>query len=308
MKLVISLPLWFFVLLAVTCVGAGSPATREEVSAIIEESRAKKDPTLLHNLKGSSLDVLLPGLRELWSMGEYTTENWKNSRNAGREKEFLEMEASVNRDPKYSSEAYPIARDILISHPDFEWMMQTKLGRMTYVLNAEQSIRSSERSDEHTKANSDYPQELGFARRIPGDAAFRIIGPCLFSPYFETYMDIDAPISSPADWARGALSQLLKERYGEDLPKDIEAARAWWTANENRFAAKEDASPKSPNPSQNAPEKDSPIDSQNKPVSLQATDSPPASDVTARSIRWPIAVVMASALLVAIVWFLRKKG
>ncbi len=297
---------WLLVSLAVTCAGASPPTTRGEVAAIIEESKAKKDPALLHKLKGASLDVMLPVLRQFWMLGQHSAQNLFDGRNAGQEEEVLRSEASVNRDPKYFSEAYPIARDMLISHPDFEWTMQTKLSRMTYVLNAEQPIRSTERSNEYTNANSYFPLELGFARHIPGDAAFRIVGPCLFSPYFETYMEIDAPISSPANWALGTLSQLLKERYGEELPKDIEAARAWWKANENRFAAKEAVSPKSPNPSEIAPQKDSAPDLQNKPVSSRATDSPPTSDVTSRAIGWPIPVAILSALLAAVAWFVRR--
>ena len=98
-----------------------------------------------------------------------------------------------------------------------------------------------------------------------------------------------------------------KERVGEELPKDIEAARAWWKANESRFAAKETAAPKSQDTPSKAVKKDSPADSQDKAVSSQTTDSQPAPEVSPRTIRWPIPVAIVSVLLAAVAWFSRRK-
>lgn len=293
-------------LISVNTVGAELPTTREAAWAIVE--RSKTDLNALDELKGASLEISLPALRELWTMGEYTTKNWIGSREAGREQEFFEMEASVHRDPHYLAKAYPIARDILMSHPDFEWTMQSKLDRMTYVLNAAEPILTGDLSNEYRDAHNGYQQELNFAARIPGDAAFRIIGPCLFSPYFPTSYDDDAPRRSSADRARNTLERILKERYSEDLPKDIEEARAWWKANEKRFAAKDTAATAASKVTASSASNGlTPVDPKSDVAARQGSDSQVAAETTSREIWWPISTAILSALVAAVVWFLLRK-
>ena len=106
-----------YLLIALQCLWAEMPITRNDVAEIAE--RSKQNPKVLLELKGAPLDVIMPKLREIWGNGEEHVKTWNASRRAGREREFLAMEASVHRDPKYFAEAYPLARDILLSHPDF---------------------------------------------------------------------------------------------------------------------------------------------------------------------------------------------
>ena len=286
--------------------GAEPVTTRETAQTIVE--RSKTDLNALEELRGAPLEIALPPLRELWSFGEYTAKKWEECRLAGVEKEFIEEEAKLGGKPHYYSKAYLIARDILMSHPDFEWTILTKLGRMTYVLNAAEPILTGDLSNEYRDALNGYQQELNFAVRIPGDAAFRIIGPCLFSPYFPTSYDDDAPRRSPADRAHKTLARILKERYGEVLPEDIEEARAWWKANEKRFAATAIAATTSPaGTASGAPGSGPPNGSKTDVTSKQGTDSQTSSATTSREIRWPIPTAIVGALLAAVVWFLTRK-
>ena len=98
---------------------------------------------------------------------------------------------------------------------------------------------------------------------------------------------------------------LLKDRYGEELPKDIEAARAWWKANENRFAAKETAAPKSKGGG--ARDSRTPITPKSEVASKQGTDSQPSSETTSREIRWSIPVAIVTAFVAIVAWFFRKR-
>ena len=211
------------------------PTTGEAVEQIIQ--RSKQNPEALRELSEAPLDLIMTPLWELYSIGEHTSRNWTAARQNNDEKEFLEMEAKCNRDPAYLAKVFPIARDVLTSHPDYEWTVGSKLTEMTFILNEEWPKPSTHRSRRFGEAGSHYGRQLSFAMSAPGDMAFRLLGPCLFSPYYPDMDFGDSSSSSPATNARGALANLLKKRYGEDLPNDIKAARAWWKTNEQRFAA-----------------------------------------------------------------------
>ena len=285
--------------------------TQQAVQEIIEKS--KTDISALHELDGGSLEVIVPPLRELWLMGLRAVEQRADYRQAGQEQEWLKSEAKAHRDPDYNAKAYEIARDILMNHPDFEWTLRTKLGRMTYLLNEEKSKPSMHPSRAYWDAHGNFSTELGFASLIPGDAAFRIIGPCLFSPYYPPYDDIDVIQHSPADRARGTLAGLLKTRCAEDLPLDIEAARAWWKANEHRFAEKETASPNTHNTSKAATpgasqnEAARAQDSQREDGSAGSTDSRSVSNGALSRVVWPATIGVLAALLLAGALFLFKR-
>ena len=284
---------------AIVC-GVEPPATREAVQAIVE--RSKKDPNALLELKGASLEFIMPPLRELGTMGIVISEQWENSLRAGREKEFFEMGARGNRDPKYYAEAYPMARDILMSHPSFEWTMRANLERISYILKREYA--DGVHDPGFAPANSDYGVDLDFANCIPEDAAIRIIGPCLTTPYYPRRTDDDVPYNSSASYARFYLAGLLKKRYGEELPKDIEAARAWWITNEHRFTAEQAVVPQ--NETTSIPAGHAPLDSQRDASPERETDSAPVKTTT-REIRWPIPVATLSVILAILVWFFRRK-
>ena len=219
------------------------------------------------------------------------------------------MEAKCGHDSVYLAKVFPIAREVLTSHPDFEWTVASKLGRMIYVLNEEEARPIMKRNNEWREALSDFPQELGLARLVPGDAAFRLLGPCLFSPYYPELNHGDATQSSPAAAARGTLAQLLKERRGEELPKDIEAARAWWKANEQRFAEKESPAPKTHAASPDASQSEAahPRDSQREDGPSRSTDSRSVSNGAPSRMSWTATIGVLAALLFATVLFLFKR-
>ena len=98
----------------------------------------------------------------------------------GREAEYLADQARVGRDPEYSARVYPIARDVLLAHPDYETYLTGKLQHLT-----ENMLRSSTDEEYRRKsripgADTDYTTYLGVAYCTPGDMAFRMIGPGVF--------------------------------------------------------------------------------------------------------------------------------
>ena len=279
------------------------------MEALVE--RSKTDISELHELDEAPLHIIFPYLKDLWCNGQFTVENREIARRKGEEKDFLEMETRANRNPDYLAKAYPIARDILMSHSDFEWTLKSELERMTYDLN---NLEKDERQwKQWVEAKSSFSGKLGFAALIPGDGAFRIIGPCLFSPYHPQIDHGDALEDSPAEHARKALSAILKKRYGEDLPEDIEAARAWWKANEQRFAEKGDKT-KSPN----APNNAFPPGSQNKTASppkahtddssARSVDSHSEASASANATSWlTIAGVLAALLVIGALFLIKRR-
>ena len=98
----------------------------------------------------------------------------------------------------------------------------------------------------------------------------------------------------------------MQERYGEALPKDIEAARAWWKANEKRFAAKETTAHKSATAagSNSVPA----VDPKRGAAPKQQTDARAAAEITSHGIRWPVPTAILAALLVTIagLWLKRR--
>ena len=291
---------WCF--LAVSyCWGVEPPTNREAVQRVVE--RSKQNPEILRELSGAPLDLIMTPLWELYSIGYFTTKQREGAKQAGEEREWLKTEAIAGRDPDYLAKAYPIAWEIVTSHPDFEWTVGSKLTEMTFVLNEEQPKPSTQRSQRYAEINSDYGRQLSVAIRAPGDMAFRLLGPCLFSPYYPDIDHGDATSSSPATHARGALANLLKKRYGEDLPQDIEAARAWWKANEHRFAGKETAAPKT----HDGPKSSFPTDAKGTTAPSRSSDSRSERDATSQQNVRNLTIGVVAALLLVVVLFLLKR-
>ena len=294
-----------FYLTASCCSGLETPTTSEAVQEIIE--RSKQNPEALRELAGAPLDLIMKPLWKLSNIGEHTFNNWKAARQNNDEKEFLEMEAKCGRDPAYLAAVFPIARGIVTSHPDFEWTVGSKLTEMTFILN------EGVKNERYAEVNSYYGDQLGIARRAPGDMAFRLLGPCLFSRYYPAQNHGDTTSESPAAHARWALAGLLKERYGEILPEDIEAARAWWKANEHRFAEKESAAPKTQRPAKIAPTPDAKSEPATslKPQSEDGSPPPPVSHSEPATPSHPrgrtAAIGVFAALLLATALFFFKK-
>ena len=240
-------------------------------------------------------------------MGRFTVTQRELAKKTGEEQEWLQTEAIAGRDPDYLAKAYPIAWETVTSHPDFEWTVGSKLTEMTFIIN--QGLKS----DGYSEANSYYGNQMSIARDAPGDMAFRLLGPCLFSRYYPTQNHGDTTSSSPAAHAHSALAGLLKERYGETLPEDIEAARAWWKANEHRFANKESAAPKTHHTAKTASPtntKDEPatvLKSQSEAGSPHPPDSHSEPDTPSHPSGRTAAIAVFAALLCAVVLFLFKK-
>ena len=245
-------------------------------------------------------------------MGRFTVTQRELAKKTGEEQEWLKTEAIAGRDPDYLAKAYPIAWEIVTNHPDFEWTVGSKLTEMTFILNEGRTNRSIRNGEPYAEANSYYGDQMHFAIRAPGDMAFRLLGPCLFSPYYPTLNHGDTTSNSPATHARWALAGLLKERYGEKLPEDIEAARAWWKANEHRFAEKESAAPKNQHASKTSPtDAKGELATSPKSQSAEGSPHPPDShsepDTPSHPSGRTATIGVFAALLLAIVWFFFKK-
>ena len=155
---------------------ADTPTTREAVDAIV--LRGKGDPNALLELKGASLDLIMPYLTDLWFASARAERQLEECRQGGNEQEFIASEKARGRDVVGVANRLSMIQNILMSDPNFEWTVASKLRRMTYDLN---------QTYEKTKfpaSATDLVQEMEFAALIPGDAAIRIVGPCLEAPYF----------------------------------------------------------------------------------------------------------------------------
>ncbi len=205
------------------------------VSEVME--RSKTDPDALWELKEAPLELIERPLGDIWMIGASRMEDRLSMKKDGREAVWLATQAQVGLDPEYSARIFPIAREVILSHPEFEPNLAAKLQHMTAVLNRAASDEYYRyHSPDVPGTASDYSQLLSYAGRTPKDMAFRLVGPCIYSPYFPDRDHGDVMEASPATWARETLAIIAREHLGEEIPKDIEEARRWWEANEQRFA------------------------------------------------------------------------
>ena len=249
----------------------------------------------------------MPYLRDLWSRGADATEKLEGYRRPGNEKEYRDYLANnkaVGLNPEYYASVLPVVQNILMSDPNFEWTVASKMQRMIFDLN-ERFNR------EHILRDSDFPRELKFVALIPGDAAIRIIGSCLEAPHFPDVDDGDSSSSSPAKWARNILSRVMKKRYGEEIPEDVEAARAWWKENAHRFAQKPPA-PETPsagalgqNNASVAAKGQSPPPQKASPTTPQATN--PTDEPSRSPLFWTTGILLAAALAAVFILILRAR-
>ena len=285
-------------------VQADLPKTQEEVNAIA--TRGRTDPNALWELKGASLDLIMSPLTYLWFGSARAAYELETYRKRGDEKQFIAEEKTRGRDVVGLANRLPIIQNILMSDPNFEWTVASKLSRMTYDLN---------QTFEKTKLAhaTDLVQEMEFVSMIPGDAAIRIIGSCLEAPHFPPIDHGDAWETSPANRAREILARVVKKRFGEDVPEDVEAARAWWKENGHRFAQKQ-TTPGTPGTGNGAPRQNNASATANSP----SPSSPKASPATAQEtnptdaqsqapLRWLTGTALAAALAAAFILIARAR-
>ena len=293
------------ILLAIAVMArADPPTTQEAVSAIITRSRT--DPNALLELKDAPLDLIMPSLKRVWIDADVMVDDFQQYQRAGREKEYLAGQKAAGSDPEHYKAVLPLVQNILMSDPNFEWTVASRMQRITFDLN-ERYNRT------HYLVDSDFPQELGFVARIPGDTAIRIIGPCLEAPYFPVVSDDDYLKYSPADRAREILARVVKKRYGEDVPEDIEAARAWWKENEHRFAQKP-STPEAPGTGNGAlPQNNSSAAANGQSPSPQkaspatATETNPTDEQSQTRLGWLTGTFLATAIAAAFVLISRAR-
>lgn len=219
--------------------------TQERVNEI--SNRGETYPDALWELKDAPIELVYQPLHSLWMIHFSRVTSRLEMKKKGREAEYLKEESEFGHDPEYSAKMFQIARDVMLAHPDYEAYLSGKLKRLTEVLlRAETDNDYRAQSRDFPGAYSDYTQYLGVAYNTPGDMAFRMVGPGVLGAYYPPADFGDYIQTSPASRALGALASLAKERFGEDIPKDIEGARQWWRTNEHRFAAKPPPPPQSP--------------------------------------------------------------
>ena len=283
---------------------ADPPTTREAVEAVIR--RSATDSSALLELKDAPLDLIMPYLRSLLFESADAARRLQECRQGGNEKEFIASEKEAGRDVERLSNRLPLVQNIMMSDPNFDWTVVSKVTRITYDLN------------ERFKKTSYVPdielvRELGFVSLIPGDVAIRIIGPSLEAPYFPVVDHGDAYIYSPASQAHEILARVMKERYGEVIPKDIEAARAWWKENEHRFA--ETPSPAgTPGTGNGAPQQNNSSAAANGKSASPRTASPattqetnPTDEQSRTPLRWLTGTVLAATIAAAFVLISRAR-
>ena len=283
---------------------AEPPKTPEEANEIV--IRGKADPEVLWELKGASLDIIMPFVKNLWYASALAAKELEECRQGGNEKEYIASEKASGRDVVGLASRLPMMQSILMSDPNFEWTVTSKVRRITFDL------------DEHFRKWGSAPAtdlvfELGFVSLIPGDAAIRIIGPSLEAPHFPPIDDGDVWITSPASRAREFLAREMKKRYGEKIPEDVEAARAWWKENEHRFAQKP-STPATPGTGNGAlPQNNSsaaangklPSSQKASPATAQETDQ--TAEQSRTPLRWLTGTAFAAALAAAFILFARAR-
>lgn len=209
--------------------------TKEDVNSVLE--RAKTDPSVLWEIRNAPLDLTREALQHLWFSGEHALERRESARRRGEEQQWVEQEHKVHRDPDTDVKIFPTARDVLLSYPELESYLSAKLQARTQAISkAVNDYEARYHIFGFSVDTGDYTQLMVVAYHMPGDMAFRLLGPCLFSPYFPPLDHGDVMEDSPASGALSAVYALARDRLGEEIPKDIEGARRWWRENEQRFA------------------------------------------------------------------------
>jgi hypothetical protein len=223
----------------------------EEIAAIVE--RAKSDPSVLWELKDAPIDKTYKPLWRLWGNGEESHKQRMNSRRYGTEKEWIASEKRSGSDYETAERLFPVARDVLLSQPNLEAYITVCLQRQNDRQTTYAKTGDYPPFDPAYDPNMDFKSLLFFVEKVPGDAAIRMAGSFLSSPHWPRQDHGDYVEYSPASWARGTLAKLVKERFGEEIPKDVEEARTWWAQNQHRFALKPKSNaetrPATPSPS-----------------------------------------------------------
>ena len=134
-----------------------------------------------------------------------------------------------------------IARKTLYEHPDLEGYIGRHLRRMAELLEPEKpraTPENREQVEQRDIAASNIVGYINFAATLEGDGAFRLLGPRLFDRAWEADYG-DTLSTSHGYYAVDHLRSLIRKRFpGEPEPVDLEGMKAWWKANEQRFAVK----------------------------------------------------------------------
>jgi hypothetical protein len=209
-------------------------------SEILEQS--KLQPEALWELKEAPVQEVFEPLRDLWLRNELLVQQRANVKAAGREREWMEMQQRHGIDVDKAAAIFPIALEVLLNHSDIESYIIVQLDGIKNTLSEGPESRR-ERPQAYAEAFHDHIPLLQFAAKMPGDAAFRIVGSFLDAPHYAPENLGGITVASPAAHATGALQALVKERLNGELPSsDVDAARTWWTENSIRFARKPEPS------------------------------------------------------------------
>lgn len=205
------------------------PSTENEVAAVIE--RAKVDPSILRELKDAPIDKIFQPLHDLWSEGMYLRELRLNV-NENNQKERLALQKKIGADPDTAERLARVAFEVLLSKPDLEAYIT---GRLQIINTYFTDARAWKYPGPMFDASGEAGSLLRVAIRVPGAAAFRMVGPYLSVPDEPDLPRGVIARSAPARTAQVMMEYLVKERFGIDLGRDVKATRKWWAENKHRF-------------------------------------------------------------------------
>jgi hypothetical protein len=207
----------------------------EKVSAVFE--RAKTSVSALSELLEAPLKKTFDRLLHLRNEGKVSRQRQAEAGLKGPEalRRWMESEESAGRIHRQIRALSREARNILECHPDWEELAVAKLDRLKLIFATGQTRGKAASRKEFMAAYKEAIDILDFATDQNGNEGYRIIASFLSAPE-SIHPTMSGYVGSPpAAWAQAALANRLKQRWDEDIPKDIAGAREWWVQNSARF-------------------------------------------------------------------------
>ena len=197
--------------------------------------------------------------------------------------------------------------------PERIWQRTEKILRQAQEAQRDKTLDRRTRDELDYAARTECSWVTQFLRSWPTPEVVRILGPMLMEPG-EQIIDGDHVIGAPWGFALHSLRDL--KRLGLELPgspegSNLEAWRAWWQANKEKYMpapsvppVQATAAPSLPNsPTQAA-------DTTPSATENEQASGPAAANATRNVWRWPIAAVIALAGVgaAAVAWLLMRRS
>jgi hypothetical protein len=207
----------------------------DKISAVFE--RARTSASALSELREAPLKKTFDGLLRLWKEGKISRQRQAEAGLSGpdAQRRWMESEESAGRSHRQIRKLAREAREILEGRLEWEELAVSKLDRSKQLFVTGQVRGKAASRKEFMAAHKEAIEILDFATDQYGNVGYRIIASFLSAPD-SIYPTLRGYVKSPpAAWAQAALANRLKQRWDEDIPKDIAGAREWWAQNRERF-------------------------------------------------------------------------